>query len=124
MYNNLHYNCVTIKKSMKAAHLQFNGFDWDLGNTTKIEKRVSRSLIEELFMQELLIKTDDRNHHAEVRYIAIGLTNKNRYLFVAFTWRVAKGARLIRPISARYMHQKEKDTYEREYKKIKDHKTS
>ncbi|SDJ50191.1 hypothetical protein SAMN04487993_103728, partial [Salipiger marinus] len=35
-----------------------------------------------------------------------------RYLFIVFTFRTKDEDTLIRPISARYMHQKEVDHYE------------
>ena len=43
---------------------------------------------------------------------AIGKTAAGRYVFMAFMWRQQEGTTLLRPISARYMHQKEIDHYE------------
>jgi uncharacterized protein len=48
------------------------------------------------------------------RFIAIGRATNNRPIFVAFTFRTVGGRRLIRPISARYMHAKEQQRYEAE----------
>jgi predicted DNA binding CopG/RHH family protein len=44
---------------------------------------------------------------AEEHLKAIGRTSRGRYVFVAFTIRERNGERLIRPISARYLHAKE-----------------
>jgi uncharacterized protein len=43
----------------------------------------------------------------EDRFIAVGRIASGRPLFVAFTFREGNGARLIRPVSARQMHQQE-----------------
>ncbi len=50
----------------------------------------------------------------EERFKAIGKTDKGRGIFVVFTLRTQRGKTLIRPISARYMHRKEMDHYEKE----------
>jgi uncharacterized protein len=49
----------------------------------------------------------------EQRYIATGRTPSGRAVFVAFTLRARLGRTLIRPLSARYMHRKEVETYEK-----------
>lgn len=49
----------------------------------------------------------------EPRMRAIGKSKAGRYLFIVFMLRAIDGMTLIRPISARYMHQKEIDRYER-----------
>jgi len=49
---------------------------------------------------------------AEQRFIAIGKGKAGRSFFIAFTFRDHKGATFIRPISARYMHEKEIRAYE------------
>jgi uncharacterized protein len=46
--------------------------------------------------------------------IAVGRTSAGRQLFVAFTLRTKNGRRLIRPVTARYMHAKEIAAYEKE----------
>ena len=43
---------------------------------------------------------------------AIGKTAAGIYVFMAFTWRQQEVTTLLRPISARFMHQKEIDHYE------------
>jgi hypothetical protein len=48
--------------------------------------------------------------------LAIGTTQAGRWVLVAFTLRRRGGKTLIRPISARYMHKREVDHYERQKK--------
>jgi hypothetical protein len=50
----------------------------------------------------------------ESRLIAIGRTPEGRFAFVAFTLRMRAEQQLVRPISARYMHEKEVARYEKE----------
>jgi uncharacterized protein len=45
--------------------------------------------------------------------IAVGRTLAGRALFVAFTFRMKGEAVFIRPVSARYMHRKEIEAYEK-----------
>jgi uncharacterized protein len=52
--------------------------------------------------------------NAETRFKAIGKTAQGRSLFVVFTSRDRAGQRLIRPISACYMHNKEIAAHENE----------
>jgi uncharacterized protein len=46
--------------------------------------------------------------------VGIGKSEAGRWVFVVFTIRVRAGHRMIRPISARYMHAKEVAAYEKE----------
>ena len=50
----------------------------------------------------------------EERFKAIGKNDKGRHILIVFTLRRRKDETLIRPISARYMRQKEVDYYEEE----------
>lgn len=50
----------------------------------------------------------------EARFRAVGRTSADRVAFVAFTYRTVEGRTLVRPISARYMHRKEIERYERQ----------
>jgi uncharacterized protein len=94
--------------------MEFDGFDWDRGNREKCQKHgVSIGQIEELFGGFVLVGPDVRHSTAEERFRAIGRTADQRGVIVAFTWRVRGKQRLIRPVSARYMHQKEVETYEK-----------
>ncbi len=92
-----------------------SGFDWDVGNRAKCQKHgVSVDEIEELFARPIIILPDTTHSSTEERLRAIGRTEAGRYVFLVFTLRERGGKRFIRPISARYMHQKEIDSYEEE----------
>lgn len=90
------------------------GFDWDEGNARKSADKhgVSQSEVEQLFLNGPLVIEDTRHSSSEPRYHALGQTDGNRLLHVTFTLR-GKG-RLIRVISARDMHRKERAFYEKE----------
>jgi len=90
------------------------GFDWDDGNARKNEKHgVSQSEAEQIFFDVRLLTVEDTGHSAdEPRYHALGATLDGRRLHVTFTLR-GDGTR-IRVVSARDMHRKERQIYERE----------
>lgn len=91
-----------------------SGFDWDEGNRAKCQKHgVSLAEIEVLFTLEPRIAPDPKHSSDEDRLIAVGRTSAGRPLFVAFTIRTRAGRRLIRPVTARYMHVKEIAAYEK-----------
>ena len=95
--------------------LQANGFDWDKGNRAKCEKHgLPTSVIERLFTRPLAILPDAAHSQRERRFRAIGRTDKGRCVFIVFTLRRKADEVLIRPISARYMHKKEIEAYEKE----------
>jgi uncharacterized protein len=95
--------------------MEFSGFDWDEGNRTKCRKHgLSIALIESLFREGLAILPDQEHSQKERRFKAVGRTKEGRYVFVAFTLRGTEDSSLIRPISARYMHEKESRAYEKE----------
>jgi uncharacterized DUF497 family protein len=88
------------------------GFDWDEGNRlkNKLKHGLDWWLIEEVFFNEPLLVVEDIKHSQnECRCYALGRTDEERLLFVAFTLRGEK----IRVISARPMSQKEKVIYEK-----------
>ena len=92
-----------------------SGFEWDSGNCTKCQKHgVTIAEIEGLFRSPVMILPDHHHSTAEARLRAIGKTEAGRYVFLVFTVRERDGGIYIRPISARYMHQKEIDSYEEE----------
>ncbi len=92
-----------------------DGFDWDAGNRAKCQKHgVSLAEIEALFSRPLLIIPDAVHSKIETRIRALGKTTAGRMIFLVFTVRRKAGLRLIRPISARYMHAKEVASYEKE----------
>jgi uncharacterized DUF497 family protein len=91
------------------------GFEWDEGNLAKCQKHaVSVAEVESIFARPHTIRLDMEHSLAEERLRAIGKSNKGRYIFLVFTIRERDGEHLIRPISARYMHRKEVETYEKE----------
>jgi uncharacterized DUF497 family protein len=95
--------------------LEANGFDWDRGNRAKCEKHgLSIAAIESLFASPLAILPDAAHSQRENRFRAIGRTEKGRGVFIIFTLRRKGDELLIRPISARYMHKKEIEAYEKE----------
>jgi len=94
-----------------------SGFDWDNGNWPKCGKHgVTRKEIESLFELQPWIFPDEKHSEKERRFLAIGVCYSGRYLFVAFTLRNRNEKTLIRPISARYMHEKEVKHYEEQWK--------
>jgi uncharacterized protein len=96
-------------------NLRISGFDWDEGNRAKCRKHgVSILEIEDLFAQSPRIAPDPRHSADEDRMLAVGRTALGRPIFVAFTIRTKNKLRLIRPVTARYMHAKEIAAYEKE----------
>ena len=94
------------------------GFDWDEGNARKsVHKHgVSQAMAEQIFFNEpLLVLPDSKHSQQEQRYHALGRTDDSRLLHITFTLRAHET--LIRIISARDMHQKERIIYEQESKK-------
>jgi uncharacterized DUF497 family protein len=96
------------------VELEFDGFQWDDGNREKCRRHgVSLAEIESLFGGSPGVYDDPDHSEQERRLRAIGPTSAGRYMLVAFTVREQHGRTLIRPISARYMHAKEIQHYER-----------
>jgi uncharacterized DUF497 family protein len=87
------------------------GFEWDQGNILKnwVSHEVTTIECEEVFFNTPLILMEDLKHSInKVRFYALGKTDNDRKLFIAFTIR----NNLIRIISARDMSRKEKRVYE------------
>lgn len=92
-----------------------SGIDWDDGNREKCRKHgVSLAEIEAVLTGDPRVAPDVAHSHSEDRFIAVGRTGENRPVFVAFTLRVKHGRTFIRPVSARYMHRKEAERYDKE----------
>lgn len=92
-----------------------NGFDGDQGNRAKCEKHgISVATIAGLFARPLAVLPDEAHSQREKHFRAIGHPDKGRSVFMVFTLRKKGDDGLIRPISARYMHKKEVDAYEKE----------
>jgi uncharacterized DUF497 family protein len=71
------------------------------------------SEIEGVFSEPVLILPDKENPQGEQRVRAIGTTIEGRKVFVVFTLRKHEDGMRIRPISARCMHKKEVESYEK-----------
>jgi uncharacterized protein len=90
------------------------GFDWDIGNYEKCQKHgVSIEDIDFIFRNNPKIAPDNKHSSTEKRFIAIGINENGRHAFIAFTFRKIDGEKYIRPISARFMHEKEVINYEK-----------
>ncbi len=87
------------------------GFDWDKGNARKNDKHgVSMAEAEQVFFNVPLLLLEDFAHsRTEARLHALGNTDDSRLLHISFTLR--QGGTMIRIISARDMHRKERVIY-------------
>jgi uncharacterized DUF497 family protein len=91
--------------------MKFDGFEWDEGNSNKSRRKhgVSISDCEQVFYNTPIVFLDDLRHSiTEERRIALGRTDSQKLLFVAFTVRNNR----IRVISARTANRKERAFYE------------
>jgi len=88
------------------------GFEWDEGNTRKNERHgVSMAEAEQVFFNAPLWVLGDAKHsETEPRFHALGKTHEGRRLHITFTLRDTE--QLVRVISARDMHRKERVIYE------------
>lgn len=90
------------------------GFDWDEGNARKSTQKhdVSQAEAEQVFFNDpLLLLLDAKHSQKETRYHAYGKTGDGRKLHITFTLR--QNETLIRVISARDMHRKERLIYDK-----------
>ena len=104
---------------MKDIISSCKGFDWDDGNSNKNWHlhRVADGECEDVFFNLPLIITADAQHSdREKRFYALGRTENNHRLFVAFTLRED----LIRIISARDMTRGERRKYAEKIKRYTD----
>ena len=89
------------------------GFDWDDGNLAKCQKH-GVSIVD---IQALLGGEDAHigpdPHAGEERFRAVGRNAGGRMVFVVFTLRRNGEQAMARPVSARFMHQKEVASYEK-----------
>ena len=91
--------------------MKIAGFDWDDGNWPKCGKHgVRLEEIEQVLLGNPAVMPDP--HPDEPRLRAIGRTKAGRFVFLVFMLRQDDVQTLLRPISARFMHQKEIDHYE------------
>lgn len=87
-------------------------FDWNQANLSKsyFKHGVTPKETEEVFLDsKLLVISDVKHSESEDRFIAVGRTLEQKTLFVVITMRGKK----IRVISARKMHKKEVNKYEK-----------
>ena len=100
---------------MKVEIYNCEGFEWDQGNADKnwYLHQVTNGECEEIFFNLPLILAQDAQHSQnEQRYYALGRTDAQRWVFVAFAIR----QKLIRIISARDMNRKETSIYAKQPK--------
>lgn len=92
---------------------QVTGFQWDTGNERKSSDKygISKAEAEQVFFnQPLLVLADKKHSQEEPRYHALGINDSGRLLHITFTLRAEDT--LVRVISARDMHRKERAIYE------------
>ena len=95
-----------------VALSKVSGFEWDEGNARKNENHgVSMAEAEQAFFNApLLVLPDSKHSETEPCFHALGKTNQGRKLHITFTLRDV--GQLVRVISARDMHRKERVNYE------------
>lgn len=99
--------------------MKVKGFDWDNGNWIKCAKHgVSHEDIETVITRARFVIDDPSER--EKRFRTVGKTANGRYVFVVFTIRPLNDGNYCRPISARYMHQKEIESYEKEMARLEE----
>jgi uncharacterized DUF497 family protein len=92
---------------------QITGFEWDDGNSRKSADKhdVSQAEAESIFFNDPLIVVEDLKHsETERRFHALGRTAQDRLLHITFTLR--QNGTMVRVISTRDMHRKERKVYE------------
>jgi uncharacterized protein len=93
-----------------ATYADFIGFDWDDANRSKNwrKHRVAWWECEEVFFNHpIFVLPDEKHSMSEPRYYALGVTHRERRLFLVFTRRINR----IRIVSARDMNKKERKIY-------------
>ena len=93
-----------------------DGFDWDEGNSNKnwhLHRVTNRECEEIFFNLPLIVILDSSRKSNEKRYYALGRTDSDRCLYVAFTIR----AKMVRVVSARNMTRSEERKYEEKAKR-------
>ena len=94
--------------------MRIAGFEWDQGNWPKCGQHgVTQAEIEAALSATPDTYPDPAHSLREQRFLAIGRTPTGRHLLIAFTLRPRVDQWLLRPVSARFMHAKEIDHYER-----------
>ena len=92
--------------------MDVTGIEWDSGNWPKCGRHgVSKDEIEYV-LEHTTFRIPDPNP-SETRFRTAGQEPSGRHVFVVFTYREYEAGTFIRPISARYMHRKEIERYEK-----------
>ena len=101
--------------------MEISEVDWDVANREKCQKHgVSTSEIEAVLRGSPHVAPDPAHSAHEDRFIAVGRNPEGRPVFVAFTFRVSRGRLAIRPVTARYMHSQEAQSYEKASSQTED----
>jgi uncharacterized protein len=88
--------------------------DWDEANREKCQKHgVSIAEIEAVLRASPRVAPDPAHSVHEDRFVAVGRNPEGRPIFVAFTFCIRHGRLTIRPVTARYMHKQEAQSYEK-----------
>jgi uncharacterized DUF497 family protein len=100
---------------LAGSRMRVHGFDWDDSNWPKCARHgVTKDDIESLFGGVVQVFPAKEGLSGETRHAAVGVTGEGRHVFVVFTFRHDGDRILIRPVSARFMHDKEIRHYERQ----------
>ena len=101
--------------------MKVEGFNWDAGNKRKGDRHgIPIEMIEDFFRGQVWVGPDPKHSSAEMRFLAVGRSIMGKAMVVAFTFREIEGRKLVRPISARYMHKREARKYEEAFSKIEE----
>ncbi len=101
--------------------MEISAVDWDEANCEKCQKHgVSIAEIEAVLKGSPQVAPDPSHSAHEDRFIAVGRSLEGRPIFVAFTFRVRRGRLVIRPVTARYMHKQEVESYEKASSQTED----
>ncbi|MFE3836472.1 BrnT family toxin [Pseudogemmobacter sonorensis] len=99
--------------------MKISGIEWDDGNWPKCGKHgLSQAEIEHA-LQHMTFNIPDPNP-AEPRLRTAARTQDGRPVFIVYMHREREDGTYLRPISARYMHRKEIEHYERIEKAMAD----
>ena len=89
-------------------------YEWDAGNLDKCQSHgVTAAEIEQVLDGDPFLVPDYEHSQHEDRHIAVGFNRSGRPIFVIFTLRLSESKESVRPISARYMHRKEIEKYDK-----------
>ena len=90
-------------------------FEWDEGNSRRsaVGHGVTQAEAEQVFFNEPMLLLEDVKHSRdEPRFHALGRSDEGRLLHITFTLR--RDGRLMRVISARDMHRRERHRHAKE----------